>query len=201
MIAISQLNSFAKIRESFFDPTRSFAWSATRSNFRFFFYILLQLFNTELSCSVSFVSCRSIISNRYSFMIKRIFCARIHVYNRSKFQIGLRHVEFKVSIYNTLYKIYLGDFETFYDIFGQGTLFKIKTTCYIMHKWNNASVRIGYINLQQKYQRLRACEGREKGKRICESFFRNGASIWLLGVVKILYFLPKRDTLLQLPVT
>lgn len=81
MIAISQLNSFAKIRESFFDPTRSFAWSATRSNFRFFFYILLQLFNTELSCSVSFVSCRSIISNRYSFMIKRIFCARIHVYN------------------------------------------------------------------------------------------------------------------------
>lgn len=46
-------------------------------------------------------------------MIKRIFCARIHVYNRSKFQIGLRHVEFKVSIYNALYKIYLGDFETF----------------------------------------------------------------------------------------
>lgn len=45
-----------------------------------------------------------------------------------------------------------------------------------MHKWNNASVRIGYINLQQKYQRLRACEGREKGKqRICESVFRNGA--------------------------
>lgn len=123
------------------------------------------------------------------------------VYNWSKFQISLRHVEFKVSIYNTLYKIYLGDVETFYDIFGQGTLFKIKTTRYIMHKWNNASVRIGYINLQQKYQRLHACEGREKGKRICESVFRNGANIWLLGAVKIFYFLPKWDTLMQLPVT
>lgn len=43
MIAISQLNSFAKIRESFFDPIRSFAgWSATiEFSFLFLYFITI----------------------------------------------------------------------------------------------------------------------------------------------------------------